>query len=70
MLIAGYACRYGVCTNENSVVAAGAFTGLLKPGFSPKMLFGHEGEAEVGSIPKVDAVARCAGPFRLTSPAL
>ncbi|RWF66631.1 HK97 family phage prohead protease [Mesorhizobium sp.] len=43
-MIAGYATRFGVAANGQHVIAAGAFTGLLKRGFSPKMLFGHEGD--------------------------
>ncbi|WP_189375236.1 MULTISPECIES: HK97 family phage prohead protease [unclassified Mesorhizobium] len=52
MLVAGYACRYGVCTNDNFVVAAGAFTRLIERGFSPRMLFAHDGE-DVGKWIKI-----------------
>ncbi|RWF62560.1 MAG: hypothetical protein EOS47_23055, partial [Mesorhizobium sp.] len=58
MMIAGLASCYGVVCNEDQhIIASGAFTNLLKRGFSPKMLFGHEGP-EIGRwirISEVDA---------------
>ncbi|WP_394887290.1 HK97 family phage prohead protease [Mesorhizobium sp. AaZ16] len=53
MRISGYGTLFGVCTNQTHIIGAGAFSNLIRDGWHPQMLLGHEGE-ECGKWIKIE----------------